>query len=424
MPVALARGLAAFVAVAIAGQVPPLLIQLFGGGLAWATALKIGWLYTLTYQHVAIEVRGIGSDGAVSEVVHVGVALLTGTALALWLLYRGGSAAARAAGGGPLRRTVAGSAVAVPYAVPILLLTLVVRLELATGDGLLPEVTILSGVPWQGFVLPFAIGVVAGGAGGLLAGGPAIPRLGTWLVGGWRTFVTALGLAFVALLIFAAVQPTGTAAYARVLGSPQRAALEVGNEVLTLPNHAMFVLVPSMGGCVSLHGAAVSADLLCMGRFPVGDAGARALGLVSDVGRGREPGNVTRPMRSLAAFLLVPLFATVVGGWLAARGRRGVRDRLGAAIGTGVAFAGFVAIGAWASSIAVDARALGGAGGDRVGVALGPRPLAAGALALVWGVGGAALGALLPDRAQAPGVGVPPSGDAGPVPAPPSATSV
>jgi hypothetical protein len=425
VPVALARGLAAFVVVSLAGQIPPLLIQLFGGGLAWVTALKLGWLYTLMYHHVAIELRGQGSpDGAVVEVVHVGVALLTGTALALWLLYRGGCAAGRAAGGGSLRRSVAGAMVAIPYAVPILLVTLAVRLELATGGGLLPDLTTLAGAPWQAFVLPLAIGLVAGGVGGLLTTASLDARVRTWIVGGWRTFVTALGLAIVALLVFAAVRPAGTAAYARSLGPPRRAALEVGNQALALPNHALFVLVPSMGGCDALRGADTSVDLLCMGRFPLGDIGARALGLVADVARGREPGDPTRPMRSLAAFLLVPLLATVAGGRLAARGRRRVLDRLGAGMGSAVVFATLVAIGAWASSIEVDAQSLGGAGGDRIGLVLGPRPLAAGALALAWGVGGAAVGALVPERAQTPGVGAPPAGDAGPAPVPPSPTSV
>jgi hypothetical protein len=129
-------------------------------------------------------------------------------------------------------------------------------------------------------------------------------------------------------------------------------------------------------------------------------------------------------MRSLAVFLLVPLFATVAGGWLAARGRQRSRARLDAALGTGVVFAALVAIGAWASSITVDTQTFGGAGGDRIDLVLGPRPIVAGGLALAWGVAGALVGALLPDRVQTPGAGVSPAGDAGPASVPPSPTSV
>lgn len=414
------RGSAAFAVVALAGQIPPLLIQVFGGGLAWITAVKLGWLYMLSFHRVAIEVRGLSLPAReTTQLVHVQIALLTGTALALWLLYRAGAAAASRAGDRTLPRVVVGASVGVSYALLMLGVTVVTRLELVAGGGFFPEVVTFAGVPWRSFAAPFSMGVVAGGLAGLL-GSPALDgRLRGWLTAGARTFAISLGLALVALLVFATVRPTGTRAYARALGSPQRAALTVGNQVLALPNHAVFVLVPAMGGCVSLRSDEASEDVLCANRFPLLDS--RLLPALSELTVGRDPEDLTRPMRSLALFALAPLLAVVAGGRLAARDGRGRSGRLAAATGSAVVFAFLTGAAAWASSVGFDAVDVETGTGVATGAVLGPSPLEAVALAAAWGLGGAVVGALLPDRRQDAGE---PLSALGAAEAPPRPTSL
>ena len=120
-----------------------------------------------------------------------------------------------------------------------------------------------------------------------------------------------------------------------------------------------------------------------------------------------------------AAFLLVPLFATLFAGrWLAGE-VHGVSARLRCAAGAGVVFAALVGIGTWMASVSV---VIGRAKAPATSVfTLGARPLSAAALALVWGVVGGSVGALTLGRGQDEGTPVPVEPDA---PAPPSPTSV
>ena len=258
-------GLLAFVATAIAAQIVPLSIEVFGGGLALSTALKLGWFYELAFHKVAIDVTGAG--GATGR---ISLAFLSGTVFAIWALFRAGRAAARRAGPSVGARVLAGSMVGPVYALPIVIITSFLRLQLHTGGPLAPETVGFRGVVWQAFALPALLGIGAGGAAGALEAWSRDSRGHAWLVGGWRGLLGALGLAAIGMLVLAAGRPQGTASYARAVSSngPRVAALLLGHHALLLPNQSFFVLAPSMGGCTELSGPKASIPLLCPGRLP------------------------------------------------------------------------------------------------------------------------------------------------------------
>ena len=63
--VAVKSGLVACVATFAVAQIPPLLIELSGGGLSFSTARKLGWFYGLAFHRVGIDLSGAGGfEGA------------------------------------------------------------------------------------------------------------------------------------------------------------------------------------------------------------------------------------------------------------------------------------------------------------------------------------------------------------------------
>ncbi len=413
-------GVVAFVVTALAAQIVPALIEVFGGGLALSTALKLGWFYELSFHRVAIDVAGSGGvTGRLS------VAFLLGTGLGMWVLFLAGRTAARHAGPSLRARLLAGAMVGPAYALPIVVITSFVRLRLHTGGGVFPETVGFHGVVWQAFAFPAMIGIAAGGAGGAMGALPRGSRAHAWLVGGWRGLVSALGLAVIGVLLLAAVRPQGTATYARIVSSngPRTALLLLGHHALLLPNQSFFVLGPSMGGCAELTGSDTSLPLLCPGRLPVLDVPA----ILDDLARvgGADPtttGVITdRPMPAgYWAFVLIPALATLAAGRYAgssASGSSRSPEALVRGAGAGVVFAVLVGVGTWMASAAFDVRAVDGSSARSF--TLGPRPLPTALLALAWGVVGGALGASI--RGQAEGTPVPVEPDA---PVPPNPTSV
>ena len=405
---AITRGFLAFAIVALAGLAIPVLIDVFGAGLAGGTVLRLGWLYTLAFHRVGIRFVGVPIR---AEIV-LAIALATGTAFAAWLLYREGRRIAMGTVG-PVRSALAGAAIAPTYALPFLVLTLVVHAHLALLP-LYPEAVRIEGVAWQAFVCPFALAAVAGGIGGLVDALPSrsIPRAA--LVAGWKTLLVGLGGALVGLLIVAAVRPAGLATYARVVGDhgPRRAGFLLGHQALLAPNIAIDLLVPSMGGCVALYGEAASYDVLCPGRLPSVDP-VDVLRAVDPASPGHRALAFSRPMPiGYRLFVLVPLIATIWGGRLAARPFDRWSDRLAAAAAGGLVFAVAVGVTAWLANLTVRLA---------TPIAFGPRPVPSFALGLAWGVGGGLLGAALPFRqtpVPEPGLGPDPE------PVPPSPTSV
>ena len=413
-------GLLAFVATAIAAQIVPLSIEVFGGGLALSTALKLGWFYELAFHKVAIDVTGAG--GATGR---ISLAFLSGTGFAIWALFRAGRAAARRAGPSVGARVLAGSMVGPVYALPIAVITSFVRLQLHTGGSFAPETVGFRGVVWQAFALPALLGIGAGGAAGALEAWPRDSRGHAWLVGGWRGLLGALGLAAIGMLVLAAGRPQGTASYARAVSSngPRVAALLLGHHALLLPNQSFFVLAPSMGGCTELSGPKASIPLLCPGRLP----NLGSPDILDDIARidgaARSAGGTTadRPMPAgYWAFVLVPALATLAAGGYAAESVSGpdrMREALMRGAGAGVMFALLVGAGTWLASVRLVVHEGGGAGTTTL--TLGPRPVTTAMLALAWGVVGGALGASI--RRQEEGTPVPVEPDA---PVPPSPTSV
>jgi hypothetical protein len=388
--------------------------------------VKIGWLYLLASSRVGLRVT-VGSAlsslvnaGAPGETVYrVHLALLTFTVLAAWLLFRAGRRAAGASKSSPAQSCLAGAAVAIPYAAIAFLgsFLAVVRFP-AQG---IPEIRPIA---LQSLLLPLITAAVFGAAGGLSAARGRIGRTrgaGVALrsaAGGWTAFLWAAALAFAGLLIVAAVYPDATGAYARWLSDHGHAgALLFAHQLLALPNHAVFVLAPSLGACDVLAGGGRTADALCSGSsidpslllyvpFSHGVPAAADLGM-----------SVRSNPAAWRAFLLVSLAATLIGGWRAGVGESRWGRRLGAGAGAGVGFAVLVSLAAWASSATLAIPA--GGGKPAVVVRFGPDLARTWWLALAWGVPGCALGALLARLGDQEGSPVPEPGDpVEPVPVP------
>ena len=414
-------GLFAFAATSAVAQIAPMVIELFGGGLALSTALKLGWFYELAFHRVGIVVSGAsGAEARLSE------AFLSGTAFVVWMLFRAGHAAGAARSASSVRsQALAGAMVGPIYALPIAVITWLVEVQLAAGGPLVSGTVRFEGVVWQSFVFPAVLGVVAGGAGGALGALPADARAGAWLVGGWRMLLTALGLGAVGVLLLAAVRPQGLATYARSVSAngPRSAVLLVGHHALLLPNQSFLVVAPSMGGCTSLSGPRGTVPLVCPGTLPTLDDP----GLVPSIARGdvaRTPAP-DAPSRSMPpgywAFLLVPAIATLGGGRWAGRtwrGRSDGRERVRRGAGAGVVFALLMGAGTWMASIHVGLTLT--TASTPTSFTLGANPVGTALLAVLWGVIGGALGAWLAGD-QDEGTPVPVEPD---VPVPPSPTSV
>jgi hypothetical protein len=411
----LVHGFVAFLVVAAVGQAIALLVWAVGDtGASMSAFARIGWMYVGAFHHVAIELEvpdvELATAGAGPEAtsLSIGVALLSVTALACWLLFRTGRAAADRAGGATGRRVPRGAAVAIAYALPILLLSLVIEVEtplrlggFASGD------LRVSLVPWQALVLPLAIAATAGGAGGLRSGlhdrrGEApIDRVDAAVVGGWRMLVLGCALSLGGLFLAGVVQPDGPAALltpstARYLDAvfdrPGPGVLLLGHHVAVAPNEAIWTLVPAMGGCVGVRGSA-SADLLCYQRFPTNVVTAPVPipggTLPLPIG-GAAFGPAPAPY---LAFLLVPAVATVLGGRRAATRRRATgREAVAVGAAAGIVFAALVAAAAALSTVTV---AYGAAFADDAAagrVVVGPAVWSGALLALAWGTIGGSIG--------------------------------
>jgi hypothetical protein len=414
---ALAGGALAFVAMALLGQAASLVVYLVEHRyLSASTAARLGVFYlgwfhdvsvTATLRSSTLEVAG----ASVRLSAHLGVALMTMTLLAGYLLFRAGRAVAERAGGGTLARAFHGAKVALAYAISSFLLSLLVAGRLRVpGLERLGGYVQLRTSPVEALLYPLLIAAAAGTAGGYSSRRAQVETtsqrdraLSGALAGGVRMFALALGLSFAALLALAVVKPDATKAYfdAVTRGSDAETTVLIGHHVLLLPNQSMWVLVPAMGGCDGVSGAGGSTPFLCYWRFP------RSVSVSADLVSGvhaTTPFGTASPWYFL--FLLVPFLAVLGGGREAVR-RSGVRDaREAMAVGAaaGAVFAVLVAAAALVSSISVGLSA--GYGGLSTGgtVRVGPGVLAGGLLALAWGVVGGAAGAWSTRKTEAPAV--------------------
>jgi hypothetical protein len=401
---ALFRGEIAFVAVALVGEVLAFAQDLFGNlSLSAATVARMGGLYFFAFHHVPVAFEATRSrvNGPFLE---VSVAMLTVTALAAFLLFGGGRAVGDRAGGGAVRRSLWGAAVAVPYAGLGLFLSYVVSVQVPLplaleGGALRITVSHAWALAW-----PFGIAAVSGGMGGLWSSrGRAARRTAgrTWsdrvvaaLAGGWRMFLYGLGLSLAGLVLLGAAHPDAVREYASgTIGGGARGLDALAHHVLVLPNQSVWVLAPAMGACDGVYGVGTSVDLLCYGRVPHDVFFSR---LVSCPG-GR-PWDCVRfgsAPPSLVAFLLVPLLTSVLAGLSIGSGADGAGDAAARAALAGIVFSALMAAASVLGGLAITVRS---ETGPTAITMVGPRLWPTVLVALGWGIGGGLAGALIRRR--------------------------
>jgi hypothetical protein len=163
------------------------------------------------------------------------------------------------------------------------------------------------------------------------------------------------------------------------------------------------VLVPAMGGCDGLSGGGVSATFLCYSKVPT-MVSVSPEGLTSGTPVVRA--DFAKAPSGYFLFLLVPALSVVMGGRYAARKRARLKwEAVGLGAASGVVFAVLVTVGSWLASLSAGVSSPVGGITANASVLIGPGVLAAGLLALVWGVVGGGLGGWLggrkfPPRAQ------------------------
>ena len=386
-------------------------VELLAVPVSAPDALASGGLWFLLFHHAALTIELPPLPGAGATVLSVGAALMLGTLLAGWLLLLAGRRTAR-----PVRAwwpgaMVAGSLVAVPYALLSFVLALVV-------GGVSPEVpaaappgvvAIVRPSPWSALVWTLLVGLLCGSLGGLATGltRPRDPRRAL-LAGGWRMAWTAVALSFTGLLVVAAVHPSATRAYfdRAFGGGPDRGTVVLTAAAMVAPNATTWALAAAMGGSLRLGVLDQSCTLLSYGHFPrpidgPGEVAARACGRGLE---GAPPGYFL--------FLLVPLASTVTGGHFAVRRAGLLARRPGALMGAGAGVVGAAVITGLMVLARVTVEASGPAGILFGEASLGPDLASGSAVALLWGVtGGAVGGVMAAGRATGP-VGPGPVGDA------------
>jgi hypothetical protein len=417
----LRAGLAAAVVAAVAMIIAALIVA--GGllpGTSAGTAIREGWLLFYAFHHVGIEVispslrlpmhadsiAGLPSGYAVDATV--GVAFLGGTLLAAWLLYRGGRGVARSTGGSAAVRGVHASKVGVAYA----LISWLASWGLSFEPGF-PNTSAMSVHPSHVSSLfwPLVIGVGAAVAGGARSAEGSVWASDWWageswnrrwrgvLAGGWRMSVLAFALSVAALVCLGVVHPGDTATYFRTVfaGTTLGGVVLMLLTALALPNLAVWLMIPAMGGCLEISGSAVYQPwcFVSYGSFlgnrlpgPPGPSGFPQLG--------------SAPAWTYV-LLLVPLLAVLLGGMRGAK-RANARTRAeGALVGAlaGLVFA--LVLAAVAALAMVSARFNGpffvvGTGLLRYG----PNAGAAFEIGLLWGVVGGAAGGWLTGAQTAP----------------------
>ncbi len=422
---ALGRSEVAFIAILAIGEAMAFAQHLFGHlARSPVTAARIGGLYVFAALRVPIQISATGS-GVRGTFLDFSVAMLTITAVAVVLLFRGGSSAGDRAGGGVVRRVLWGALVGLPFGLFCWLLSLLVPFHFAIPVIEGGQVLVQASKGWA-LGLGLAVGVGSGALGGAWsrvsslpasatpAPGvppvrPAVRIAGGAMAGAGRMFFGALGLAFLGLLVLAGLNPDATRGYLdRSVGGGRTGLDLLAHHVLLLPNQSLLVLVPAMGGCDHVEGTTEPGSFLCYSRFPVhGDVNLTAPLVTGSGGRRSKSGLVVSPFAdvrfrdvpdSFWLFLLVPGVAALAGGLRAGKRIARRRDATIAGALAGVGFALLVAVASVMASLSL--RFFGGAAPAHVTV--GPDPVAGGTWGLVWGVLGGAVGAAVTWRRPPP----------------------
>lgn len=418
---AIARGFVAFLAMTAIGQALAFLAWFVADtGASSAAAVRLGWMYFGAFHHVAIELDVSDLDlvapGAApgSTSLSIGVAMLSVTAVAVFLLFRAGRKVADRASGATVARVLLGAAVAPSYALPAFVTALLVEVTtpLRFGSFATGELHVALS-PWQALVFPFAIAAASGAAGGFHSALGADPRsedvrrIAAASAGALRMLVVGLGLSLAGLFVAGAVQPDGPVAlltpstaryFETVFDRPATGLAILGHHLAVAPNEAVWTFVPAMGACDGVRGSA-NRDLLCYSRFPIllepTVPALESLAVSSPFG----PVIFRRAPDGYLAFLLVPVAATLLGGRLAGR-RFGAsrRERVLVGVTAGAMFALLIGVGAVLSSVTIGYGAAFGDNGSAGWIVLGPNVVTGTLCALAWGCAGGALGAATSDR--------------------------
>jgi hypothetical protein len=368
-----------------------------GANGSYLPYLRLGAVYTELFHRVGLDVRATPFGGGPPLSVAVGLGLMLVAVGAVAVLALAGSRLARSSSGWSWAGVLTA---AVGYALVPFVLSFVGGGNVSLPDSISAAASLEIRVSAaQAFAVPFAMACVAVVIGALSApvgtgtGSAGDALLADAVRGGVRAFALGLLLSIVGVLVVASVQPSFARAYAAAIGAPdgwRGRAILGGHAVLLLPNQAMWVLVPAMGGCdeaaVNAHGI----PLLCLWRVPA----TLPVDVAVDTGIvGVEP-EYRRPPSAYLAFIFVPLIATMAGGVRAGRGARSTRTAILLGGGSGLLFAALVAVGI--AFARIDLRATGGFLGDSIlRLGLGPELLRGSGLAAVWGIAGGAVGGAL-----------------------------
>jgi hypothetical protein len=396
-------GAAASLAVLLLGE---LLVALRAAGPLEPSALDViraGALVPSLVHGAPVEILltepafgGTGLAAGLRYGFEVRVALLLGTGLAGWLLFRGGR---RAAGteAGWARGALGAALVAGPYVLLSLAAALVARgsdpaLLLGRAFAGLGQSEATPSLGWS-VALASVLALACGAAGALSATGrprtTAGLRIRAALGGGWRMAWVAAAGGVAGLLVVVALHPGTTRSFfdAAAARGPAGVAVALLGALLLLPDAGVGAAAAAMGAPIELHASGATCAIVSYGRLGggQGECGSVAVGPLG---------------AAYALFVAVPLAAVLAGGWWAAS-RLGHAPRVAAAAAAGslagIPFAALLTVACAVASPAWEvvgpvAGALGG------GLRLGPPLPAVVVLGLAWGVAGGGVGGALQAR--------------------------
>jgi hypothetical protein len=387
---ALGHGAVAFALLFLFGETLALLraagpLDPTAGAVLRAGALAPSFVHRVPVEVRLVDISGPGGlfGGAFEVGFTVRVALLLATAGAGWVLFRGGRVA-----GGPRQ----GLLVALPYTLLSAGAALLARgsdpaILLGAGFAGLGETQAWPSPLWSA-ALPAALAAACGAAGGLPASAEGLRAAAA---GAWRmTWLLAAG-GTAGVLVVVALHPDATRAFLDALGARGWAggAAVLLVTILLLPNVGIGAGVAAMGVPIVLRAGGSTCAVISLGGTACGE-------LSVDV----SPAHLL--------FVLVPVTATVGGGWWAARRLDRTTAPRAAAVGA-AAGALFAPVLVAVSFMASAAYRLTGPLAATLGegsVTVGPRPAAALLGGLAWGIGGGAMGALAAHvRGTGPGDG-------------------
>jgi hypothetical protein len=345
-------------------------------------AFSLAAVYLASFVHGSVRVSvsvaklmGSSTGGLIPTLeATLRVALLLGTGLAVWLSFRAGKGGAR--GSAPATAALGASVPAVAFALCCLA---AVGMWGTFREGAL-TISIGAASVFLGGLVIAAVASLIGALSHIAAA-----RARSLLRAGWETFVWALIFAFAGLVVASTISPSAARiAFPGVdrVSRPGGPAY-LANNVLALPNEAVWALVPAMGGCDGFYGSHLNKDVLCFGHLPEAGSGSTILGISLP-----RSGSMHW---AYYLFLLAPAAATFAGGRIASAGATSRVSGAASGVVAGVVFAALVSAAAWLSSVGITLGA-GGVAALTIDGAFGPKFPGAALLALAWGVAGGALG--------------------------------